>query len=131
VFNLHWKAGVSLAAHQASPRRAAKNSGPIDQQIDFGQRRASRPRQYAAPRKLAGGVAMDSTLNFFHSKSGLVVCLLLAGFGGYLFWTHTGHIMTALPYLLLLACPLMHFFGHGHGHGHQHHGDSGRRNSGS
>ena len=22
------------------------------------------------------------------------------------------------PYLLLLACPLMHFFGHGHGHSH-------------
>jgi hypothetical protein len=24
-----------------------------------------------------------------------------------------------VPYLLLLACPLMHFFGHGHRHHHQ------------
>jgi hypothetical protein len=35
---------------------------------------------------------------------------------------HWNHIVTALPYLLLLACPLMHLFMHGGhgGHGHQH-----------
>lgn len=26
---------------------------------------------------------------------------------------HLQHIVGVLPYLLLLACPLMHFFGHG------------------
>ncbi len=37
--------------------------------------------------------------------------------GGY-FWFngHQQHILGALPYLFLLACPLMHLFGHG-GHG--------------
>jgi hypothetical protein len=29
---------------------------------------------------------------------------------------HRAHILGAIPYLLLLACPLMHLFGHG-GHG--------------
>ena len=31
---------------------------------------------------------------------------------------HLQHVVGILPYLLLLACPLMHFFGHGHGHSH-------------
>lgn len=40
-------------------------------------------------------------------------------------WTeHRAHVLGALPYLLVLACPLMHFFHHGHGHhghrGHRH-----------
>lgn len=31
--------------------------------------------------------------------------------------THTGHIVAALPYLLLMVCLLMHLFMHGsHGH---------------
>jgi hypothetical protein len=66
-----------------------------------------------------------NALSFFHTKSGLVVCLFLAALGGYLLWTHTGHVLSALPYLLLLACPLMHFVGHGH----QHHGQADQRNS--
>ena len=61
---------------------------------------------------------MNDVLSFFHTKLGLAVCLLVAALGGYLLWAHTGHTLTALPYLLLLACPLMHFFGHGrHHHG--------------
>ncbi|MFZ2327817.1 MULTISPECIES: DUF2933 domain-containing protein [Aquabacterium] len=36
---------------------------------------------------------------------------------------HWSHVVGKLPYLLLLACPLMHLFGHGHGgHGGQKHG---------
>lgn len=34
---------------------------------------------------------------------------------------HRAHVLGALPWLLLLACPLMHLFMHG-GHGHHHHG---------
>jgi hypothetical protein len=30
---------------------------------------------------------------------------------------HLQHLVGILPYLLLLACPLMHLFGHGHHHG--------------
>lgn len=33
---------------------------------------------------------------------------------------HWGHALGLLPYLLLLACPVMHLFHHGgHGHGHR------------
>lgn len=34
---------------------------------------------------------------------------------------HKVHILGALPYLLLLLCPLMHIFMHGGGHGHHGH----------
>ena len=37
-------------------------------------------------------------------------------------WTeHRAHLLGVLPYLVILACPLMHFFMHGK-HGHHGHG---------
>ncbi len=43
----------------------------------------------------------------------------------YLLTEHTAHVIAVLPYLLLAACPLMHFFMHGkhhdHGDGHRDH----------
>lgn len=36
----------------------------------------------------------------------------------YLFTEHKQHVLPMLPYLFLLACPLMHVFMHG---GHKHH----------
>jgi len=56
---------------------------------------------------------------FLGSKLGWAVTLILATLGAYLLWTHTGHVLAAAPYLFLLACPLMHFFGHRHGHDHK------------
>lgn len=45
---------------------------------------------------------------------------VLAGFllvAGFFLWTeHRAHLLGVLPYLLVLACPLMHLFHH-HGHG--------------
>ena len=48
----------------------------------------------------------------------------LAIIGLFLFTEHRVHLFGILPYLLLLACPFMHFFMHG-GHGKQS-GGSGR-----
>jgi hypothetical protein len=49
---------------------------------------------------------------------GLVV---IGGIAGYFLLTeHLAHVVGALPYLLLLACPLMHVFMH-RGHGSHHH----------
>ena len=43
-----------------------------------------------------------------------LVFLAIAAF--FLFEEHRAHLLGALPFLLLLACPLMHLFMHG-GHG--------------
>ena len=58
----------------------------------------------------------------------------LAIVGYFLFTEHRAHVIPYLPFLLLLACPLMHFFmhrghGHGHGHGGHEHGESGEHGS--
>ena len=57
--------------------------------------------------------------SFLGSKMGLAVTLAIAILGAYFLWAHTGHVVYALPYLFLLACPLLHVFGHGHGHQHK------------
>ncbi len=59
---------------------------------------------------------MNAFACFLGSRWGLVATLAVAALGAYLLWTHTGHVLAAAPYLLLLACPLMHLFGHRHGH---------------
>jgi hypothetical protein len=51
---------------------------------------------------------------------------LVAAF--YVLREHWGHALGALPYLLLLACPLMHLLMH-HGHGGHHHGGGASRGS--
>jgi hypothetical protein len=65
---------------------------------------------------------MHSIRNFLGSPAGLLTTIAVAAVGAYFLWTHTGHVLTALPYLLLLACPLMHLFGHRHHHGQKEHG---------
>lgn len=47
-------------------------------------------------------------------SAGLLVMGVVAGY--FLLTEHLAHVLQALPYLLLLACPLMHVFMH-HGHG--------------
>lgn len=64
--------------------------------------------------------------SFFTSRAGLVTLGFLAIGGALLFTEHRAHVLGALPYLLLLACPFMHFFMHGgHGGHHHHHGSEG------
>jgi hypothetical protein len=52
---------------------------------------------------------------------GLGVFLAVAFF--FLWQEHRAHLLGALPWLLLLACPAMHFFMH-RGHGHRSHASS-------
>lgn len=44
------------------------------------------------------------------------IALFLAVVAFFLLSEHTAHVFGVLPYLLILACPLMHLFMH-HGHG--------------
>lgn len=71
-----------------------------------------------------GGVGEDSPTPWWKTRGGIVLCgfALIAGF--YLLTEHTAHVFGALPYLLLLACPLMHLFMH---HGHKGHGGHGNQ----
>ncbi|SFB39969.1 DUF2933 domain-containing protein [Azotobacter beijerinckii] len=54
--------------------------------------------------------------SFWRSRyaAGLIVIGAVAGY--FLLTEHTAHVLGVLPYLLFLACPLMHLFMH-HGHG--------------
>ena len=57
----------------------------------------------------------------------LAFCVFAAIAIFFLWEEHSAHILGAVPYLLLLLCPLMHYFMHGgHGkHGSDHKGGSG------
>lgn len=58
-------------------------------------------------------------VKWYLSWRGVFLTILLAAVSYYLLTVHLAHVALALPYLLLLACPLMHIFGHGHhNHGH-------------
>lgn len=55
-----------------------------------------------------------------HGQRGKWVFLGFAAIALFFLWTeHRAHLLGALPYLLVLACPLMHLFHQGHGHRHQ------------
>lgn len=59
----------------------------------------------------------DTTASpWWKTRSGIVMCgfMLLGGF--YLVTEHTAHLYGFLPFLFILACPLMHLFHH-HGPG--------------
>jgi hypothetical protein len=58
----------------------------------------------------------------FWTSRAFLVCAPFLVIGGVLLWTeHLAHAFGYLPYLLILACPLMHIFMHGGHGGHAHH----------
>lgn len=62
-------------------------------------------------------------VKWFLSWRGVVLTVVLAAVSAYLITAHKEHLAVALPYLFLLACPLMHIFGHGHHHGNHEESD--------
>ena len=71
--------------------------------------------------------------SFWRSPAGLALLVAIAVGGFYLVTEHTAHLFGVLPYLIVLACPLMHVFmhrghgGHGHHHGHPRSSDDEQR----
>jgi len=64
--------------------------------------------------------------SFWTSRT-FLVCVAFLVIGLILLWTeHLAHAFGVLPYLLILACPLMHMFMHG-GHGGPAHGPRSKR----
>lgn len=60
--------------------------------------------------------------SFWRSTNGLAAILLIAAVLYFLLAEHRAHFLTALPWLILLLCPVLHIFMHG-GHGHGGHSD--------
>jgi hypothetical protein len=58
---------------------------------------------------------------WWRTPIGLVTYGFLIVVGFFLLTEHTAHVFGALPWLLILACPLMHLFMH-----HGHHGGHGQ-----
>lgn len=59
--------------------------------------------------------------SFWASPAGLGFVALLGIAGFFLYTEHRAHLFGILPWLLILACPLLHIFTHG-GHGGHGHG---------
>jgi hypothetical protein len=53
-------------------------------------------------------------LKCFASYRGWSILALSVVVAGYLVIWHGSHVAAVLPFLVLLACPLMHVFMHGH-----------------
>jgi hypothetical protein len=66
--------------------------------------------------------------------SPLGIFMALAGAVGLfsLLTEHLTHLTQAIPFMFLLACPLMHLFGHHHGNhvGHEHEAEDGPAKAG-
>ena len=75
----------------------------------------------------------DSPPNFWTTRYAIGLVVIGGVTAYFLLAEHLAHVVGALPYLLLLACPLMHVFMHkGHGgHGNQSPGSDEDRRSNS
>jgi len=60
--------------------------------------------------------------SWWRSRTGIVVVGFALIVAFYVLREHYAHVFGVLPYLLLLACPLMHLFMH---RGHGGHGEAG------
>ncbi len=61
----------------------------------------------------------SSLKDWLASRTGIATVVVVLVLGFLVYTGHSAHLLGALPYLLILACPLMHIFMHG-GH-HKHH----------
>jgi DUF2933 family protein len=59
---------------------------------------------------------MTHVRSFLGSMAGLITCLVAAALGIYLLVFHLAHVVLVVPYLALMACPLMHLMHRGHHH---------------
>lgn len=60
----------------------------------------------------------------FYNKLGTWGAILIIGY--FVLSEHRAHVVQFLPYIFLLACPLMHIFMH---RGHKHHSDHGNHST--
>lgn len=73
-------------------------------------------------------MAENAVPMWWRSRTGIALIGLALIGAFYVLREHFGHALGALPYVILLACPLMHFFMH---HGHRHGHDAEKREDGT
>ena len=66
---------------------------------------------------------------WYRTRNGQLLLTVLAVAAIYLLVEHWAHALPYLPWLLILACPLMHVFMHGGHGGHAGHGESGAKDN--
>lgn len=59
-------------------------------------------------------------IDWLFSRTGIATAGAVVVLGFLIYTGHSAHLLGALPWLLILACPLMHVLMHG-GHGSHHH----------
>ena len=66
--------------------------------------------------------SLNERRRFVSGGSNLVLAVFLIAAAFFLWTEHRAHVLGVLPYLIFLACPLIHLFSHrGHrGHGGHH-----------
>lgn len=64
-------------------------------------------------------LSTEGAPSWWRTRTGITVMGFALVGAFYVLREHWGHALGALPYLLILACPLMHLFMH---RGHHHHG---------
>ena len=70
-------------------------------------------RTFVSPSEIRQPSGQEGWLN---SRRVIILCATVGIIGAVFLTGHSNHLIAALPYLLLLACPFMHFFMHrGHG----------------
>lgn len=62
-----------------------------------------------------------SLKDWLFSRTGVATVICVAVLGFLVYEGHGLHLLGFLPWLLILACPLMHIFMHGGHHGGHHH----------
>jgi fatty acid desaturase len=83
------------------------NSNESRHQQEAGVRMYDHPQQGQTP----------ASQGSFWTSRAFLACAILLAIAGVLLWTeHLAHALGLLPFLLILACPLLHIFMHG-GHG--------------
>ncbi len=68
----------------------------------------------------------EPSASWLRSRTGIAFIFFLGVALYFLLTEHRAHVVQALPWLLVLLCPLMHFF---HRHGSHGHGGAGRRST--
>lgn len=74
----------------------------------------------------------DNGQSWLFSRTGLATLVAVSVLGFLVYEGHGAHLLGYAPFLLILACPLMHIFmhgGHGGHGGHQHGGDDAEENA--